>query len=445
MPEFPLLVIRLLLWTCANLPYFTCCLFLFYKPIRALGKGRTALFAAFLAAYLLVPFLWREPSGPRLVLYLIISLPTCFVGVAVASALSRMPMRTALYGLFSGINATVAIGLPILILDQSMPDISNLVIFTGVLLLGALLSLFCFILLRAHVLPYLEILSSLSIQYFDAAPAVYMTIMLVFYAGNFGVERLLLQCVACLLCMWGTYSAYSLSGKLLFQRMDNMQVLQRSSYLESCVELQQAQYAALGEQLKLTRAIRHDIRHHLKALEQYIRDGDRERLIEYLPYLQKELAQIHSEPSICVNSAVDAVARHYLNRAREAGAQLDIRMEINEDFAIPSFDLCIIIGNYLENAVEALQRGEGQSGGYIRLRAQQVNDMFTLVATNSYRGKLLVENDEYRSTKRYGMEGIGLSSIRSIVNKYEGNCEIKAEDGVFTLSLILFARKEGVA
>jgi hypothetical protein len=273
-------------------------------------------------------------------------------------------------------------------LNQVGLDIPNLFLLAGTLLLGSLLSLFCFILVRAHVLPYLGLLSSLPIQYFDIAPAVYLAIMLMFYTTNPSMEQLFWQCEVCLICLGGTYSSYSLSGKLLFQRMDNMQVLRRSSYLESCVELQQAQYAALGEQLKQTRAMRHDIRHHLRALEQYIKDGDRNRLIEYLPFLQNELTQIQSEPSICANSAVDAVARHYLNLAREAGAQLDIRMEISEDFAIPGFDLCIIVGNYLENAVEAVQRTDGQEGRYIRLRAQQVNDMFTLVAANSYQGKL---------------------------------------------------------
>lgn len=438
-----LLAIRLMLWAYVNLPYLLCCLWVFYKPIRALGKGRAALLIASLAAYLLVPFLWPKPAGTHAMTYVLISIPACLALIPIASALSRLPLRTALYGLFSGVNALAALGLPILIIDQYYAYIQPYFILMVALLLSLPLSLFCYSLIKNHVLPYMSILPSLPLRYVDIAPAIYLALMLAFYAGNFSPRHLFWQCAACLLCLGGTYSAYSLSGKLLFQRMDNIEVLQRSNHLEACIQLQQAQYAALGEQIKQASAIRHDIRHHLQVLKQYIQDGDRDRLNEYLPYLQEEFAKTQSEPSICANSAVDAVARYYLKLARETGAQLDVRMEIPEDFAIPGFDLCIVIGNYLENAVEALRRYEAPGEKYIRLRAQQTGDnMFTLVAANSYQGNLLSDNGTYRSTKRYGMEGVGLSSIRSIVGKYKGDCDIKAEDGVFMLSILLFAQKE---
>ncbi len=440
MSAAPQLIVRSVLWACTLLPFFTCCLYAFYRPIRNCGQIHIFVLFIILALSFLVPVFWPNVDRRQSIHLLIGLIAISFLYIPAISWLSRFSLRFVLYCIFFGINASTALGLPLLVIKYSGYSVSLPTLLATHIIISVLLCWLCIRLLRIHVLPYREYLTALGMRYYDIAPALYLALMLLFYA-NYNENPVTLQIVICALGLCGTYSAYFLSGKLFFQRLDSMQFQQRSMYLEHCIQLQQSQYETLGEQIRLAHAARHDLRQQLHALEQYLLDGNRDRLYEYLPFLRKQIALLQNEPSICSNSAVDAIARHYLRQAQQAGVLLDIRFDVEENFAIPGFDLCIVIGNYLENAVEALRSVELEKR-FIRLRAEQVNDMFTLVAANSYYGGRMQQNNIFLSTKRPGQEGIGLSSIKSIVQKYAGTCEMDATDGIFKISLILFAKRE---
>ncbi len=433
MPAF----VNLLLWTSTLLPFFASCLFVFYKPARSCGARCAALLLLLALLTLAFAPLWSDFSPGQSLLSVAVTLAILLLYAPIISLLLHTSVLFVLYCVLPGINAAAALGFSILALNgfgTPEPYIAALAI-----LACFLLCLCCIRILRAFLLPFRNDVTARELLYFSASPMVFLAIMLLSYAG--GGEYPLLQIAVLALSLLGTYFIYYLGGKLFSQRLGNLQSRQRSVYLEHCIQLQQTQYIALGEQLKQAHAAEHDLRHHIHALERYLRDGNRDKLCEYLPFMKEQLELLHTELGLCANSAVDAVARHYIRQAQDLGAQLDVQMDMGEDFSIPAFDLCIVVGNYLENAVEALRSVE-RGRRSIRLRARQDNEMFTLVAANSFAGELDVQDGVYLSTKRKNQPGIGLSSINAIAKKYGGTCEIEAAAGTFKLSLVLFGQKD---
>ena len=92
------------------------------------------------------------------------------------------------------------------------------------------------------------------------------------------------------------------------------------------------------------------------------------------------------------------------------------------------------IGNCIENAVEACRRFDGER--YIKIRSKKTYEMFTVIIVNSFDGNLKKEGDRFMSRKRDG-EGIGISSVKAIAEKYGEPALFEAEGNEFKATVIL--------
>ena len=208
--------------------------------------------------------------------------------------------------------------------------------------------------------------------------------------------------------------------------------------------IQAEQYQRLSGQIAQTRAARHDLRHHLSILLSLMEDGEVEKARNYLSTYATALDSISDIP-LCGNYVVDAVVQHYLGQARERGIQVDVQLDIPEDCGVEDTDLCIVLGNCLENALEACARME-KGAKCIRLRAQKVGQMLVITLDNSYDGVQKGRHDQFFSTKRKGREpGMGLSSIRAVAEKYNGVAQFHGEEGVFQSSILLLPGEKAQA
>lgn len=201
------------------------------------------------------------------------------------------------------------------------------------------------------------------------------------------------------------------------------------------LELQRLQYQKMAENDGLVKAQRHDLRHHLTVLRELSGQGDKEKLDGYLDTLTRNIPS-DKEVRLCENYAVNAVAAHYNAAAKEQG------IETRLHFAIPAeldptvqSDLCIVVGNLLENAVEACSRmTEGKR--FIRLHSHLEYGVLTLTVDNSFDGKVKEKNGTLLSSKREG-EGMGLSSVAAVAKKHGGAARFEVKDTVFQSSVYM--------
>lgn len=132
--------------------------------------------------------------------------------------------------------------------------------------------------------------------------------------------------------------------------------------------------------------------------------------------------------------AVSALKRHYLERAKVLGFQADLQITLPQTWedAIP--DVCLVLNNLLENAIEALQR---EGGGWLRAGSVATSGYFSLVVGNSCTKPLRTLGGRYLSSKAPGRFGIGLETVQEIAKRYGGLAEFTVENGAFRASVFL--------
>ena len=302
----------------------------------------------------------------------------------------------------------------------------------------------CVLCLKKLVFPYRKQIASVKRLLFDASGLIYLAIMLFFYCGGMALlpsEYAVIAKLFCyLFCFFGLRDTYRRNGRLLKAMVEAFNQQNRAELLEHGLQLQQDRYAAMVEQAEAARVLRHDLRHHEMLMNQYICSGNKDRLAEYIEEFRRQQRLFDQEPSICAHPVADALARYYLGQMKKEGALLDVILEISEQYTVPGADLCVVLGNCLENALEAIRQADDVQR-YFRMRAIQNGPMLTIVAENGYSGERLRDGAGFLSTKRAG-RGIGLDSMASIAERYGGNFRAEARNGAFRVSVVLFGKEE---
>lgn len=214
---------------------------------------------------------------------------------------------------------------------------------------------------------------------------------------------------------------------------ENIRLEYEMTAMERQLDLQRLQYQKLAEQDEMIKNQRHDLRHQIAVLRSLT--ADEKKLTAYLDGLA---AKIPSGEGVrlCENYAVNAVAAYYYALAQQAGIDIDISLIVpmGIDSDIES-DLCVVVGNLMENAVEACNRmTEGTK--FICINSGLEHGVLTLTVDNSFSGKIRKREDSYLSSKR-PEEGTGISSVAAVAKKYGGNARFEEKDGVFQTSVYI--------
>ena len=240
------------------------------------------------------------------------------------------------------------------------------------------------------------------------------------------------------------YGALLLTCYLLETAMrqvsENVTLKENTRMTERQLDLQREQYDRFMEHVGTIKSIRHDMRHHLAVMKGYVNFGEVEKLGAYMD----ELAFVIPEPDgkiLCENFAVNAVTVHYLDIAEREGVSVEAQLDIpTETGLVPAMDLCVIMGNFLENAVEACRRME-RGDKFIRVHSWINGDALSIVVTNSFDGKRREgENGSYLSRKTAigePREGVGLSSVKGICERHFGLAQYEITGDVWKSSALV--------
>lgn len=205
------------------------------------------------------------------------------------------------------------------------------------------------------------------------------------------------------------------------------------SLISRQLEVEKRQYGMLTKNAEAVNAQRHDLRHQLAVIRQYNDTNDNEKLRGYLDEL---IAKIPTEKELrlCENFAVNAVVTYYLFFAKNEG------IEVTTNLVIPSVcgrvldsDLCVIMGNIFENALEACKQMNAGSR-FIHLRSRVQYDTLIITMDNSFDG-LCHKNDDRFISSKSGNKGIGIASVQSVAERYDGAVRFEVKDEVFLSSV----------
>lgn len=183
------------------------------------------------------------------------------------------------------------------------------------------------------------------------------------------------------------------------------------------------------------RGWRHDYHNHIQVLKAHMSLSQYEQAQEYLEKLDEDLTTVDTVLKTG-NVMVDAILNSKLTMIREKGIAVDATAIVPEKVDISGVDLAVIIGNLLDNAMEACMAIEKEQDRFIRIYIDIIKKQLYIAVTNSVKGRAGKLGNRYLSGKGSG-HGFGLLRIDSIAAKYHGYVNRQSEDGVFATEVML--------
>lgn len=149
-----------------------------------------------------------------------------------------------------------------------------------------------------------------------------------------------------------------------------------------------------------------------------------------------------NEVSRSGNLVVDSLINYKYSLAQKEGIDMKCYIFVPEEMVFAGADLCIILGNLIDNAMESVNRFP-PGDRYIDISVTQIKDSLSIMVKNPYKGKILLNRNGQIITSKQNRRnhGIGLDSVQRTVEKYKGELLIEHEDGIFNVSILLFPPK----
>ena len=205
--------------------------------------------------------------------------------------------------------------------------------------------------------------------------------------------------------------------------------------MKQLMQLQEKQYEKISNHISQLRKNNHDARHHIRALMALANEGNLE---EIKTYLTGFIENIPSGKGLffCNDLMLNAILEYYYSYAKSKNIPIDIKTDVPEKL-FDSADLSVLVGNLIENAVEAQENLAGEEK-FINLKIKTFEDKIYFVVENAFDGVINTKNGQYLSHKRDNRAaGIGLQSVREIVKKYNGELVITTDNKIFKCSAML--------
>lgn len=220
----------------------------------------------------------------------------------------------------------------------------------------------------------------------------------------------------------------------LFSRLQNqLKIVRDNQSLKLQMLLQEQSISKMEESYNRTRELRHDLKNHLACMNGLISQKDYNALSDYIKTMT-DTVEDATYISVCGNSAVDAILNDKLILAQQNNANLRFDVCSLKNTKAKSMDLCIIISNALDNAVEAVKKIEDDEKRYIKLKIAEEESFIVISVINPVKSEPRMRRNLIESDKKDKQNhGIGLKNIKSTAQKYNGDLVVKCEDLVFTL------------
>lgn len=194
-------------------------------------------------------------------------------------------------------------------------------------------------------------------------------------------------------------------------------------------ELYRTQFEESEKKYDEMNKIRHDIKNHLQCISSLLDDNEYEKAESYVADMIKNKLDFEFKQINTGNRVVDAISNAKLTQCKNENI-LTVVNAGSIETSIDDVDMCSLLGNIFDNAIEACRKVEKDKKVYFEIN--QKKGYINIIMKNSVRNSVIETNPEFKTTKRNKkVHGYGIKSVKSIVEKYNGMMELFEKDGFF--------------
>ena len=200
-------------------------------------------------------------------------------------------------------------------------------------------------------------------------------------------------------------------------------------------ELIETHYQEVETMYKQIRGWRHDYRNHIQLMKVLAANGDMDAIKDYLDKLDTDLNTVDTVVKTG-NAMADAILNSKISLAKSKGIAVKVDAHIPVKLKMSELDLCVIIGNLFDNAIDA-SMALPEEQRLIRVYMDMKNTQLYISFTNFTATKKLAKvGNRFRTTKGDG-HGFGLVRIDNIIERLDGYLSRNSEDGAFTTEILI--------
>lgn len=213
--------------------------------------------------------------------------------------------------------------------------------------------------------------------------------------------------------------------KVLWTQVKLFNAAEENRALNMQVKMVNERLASSEETENSLKILRHDMKHKMLLLNDYIKSKNFDEAEKYIGGLIEDIDK-SSLKRYCDNHFVNVVLSHYHKIADEAGIQFEINVNLPETLPVNETDLAVVLSNGLENAINAL---EACGNKKVSVKSFMAEDKIYIEIKNPFYHKVIFEGNLPKSTQEN--HGYGTKSMASIVEKYEGVYSFGIDNGYF--------------
>ena len=214
---------------------------------------------------------------------------------------------------------------------------------------------------------------------------------------------------------------------VIFSNIKNMTEVAMKRETEQQNKLLLLQIENENLQMAADRMARHDRRHHNLVLLEFANKNDIETVKDYLKTLVDDDSDSLGEINYCKNSTINTVLSVYEKKAKDAGIKVKISARAGNDIPVSPKDMVIVIANLFENAINATKKLKSKEK-IIDVDIREKETRLLVKIENPCKTNLKFDEVDY---------GIGISSVITTTEKYEGMYDFTAQDGTFSSKVCL--------
>lgn len=232
--------------------------------------------------------------------------------------------------------------------------------------------------------------------------------------------------------MWTILAVVLMMSVLVFNMNRQYEMEKELARLQSeHAELLERDYTTLNHAYEINAKLFHDFHNHIGVLRKLLSHGELEDAIRYLDELQAPVQEM-ADTVWTGDKTVD----YLINSKAGIAAANDIRYQVQVEFPshtnLRSADLCAILGNFLDNALEAAGKAPEKEGRFVRLIIRRINQMLVIKVENSFAVLPVKEGGTLKTTKEEnGLHGWGIKSARAAAMKYDGTVQVSYTGNAF--------------
>ena len=183
------------------------------------------------------------------------------------------------------------------------------------------------------------------------------------------------------------------------------------------------------------KALRHDIKHHIIELSAMAKKDNNDEMVKYLSDM-KEFMLNPKEYSTTGNREIDGVLNYMLQKANQILNQVNVQINIPEDICLNNFDICVILGNLVDNAVREASKSNEK---ILTIKIQIKQEILLIFIENSYSGEILEKKNGLQTTQtELAIHGIGLENVKKVVVANGGEIKIDYTSNKFYVQVLLY-------